>query len=132
MKAINSLTLAKHEGEYASWPVKTEIFDNGVATGKKISGFVIEAQYAHANGFLVVTSWDCPFEEAQTFTWLSPSFDVLKEKTIGIAYEAIWMESHKPLDDDSAVFHLSGDLDVVVTISSPRSFKLKKFHRVSN
>ena len=60
MHRLNVFELAKHEGPYELWPQTTELIKDGVPTGKKIPGYIIEAQYAHTNGFVLVTSWDCP------------------------------------------------------------------------
>lgn len=67
MKSLERFGLAKHNGPYKRWPKDTELLSDGVSTGKKIPGYFIEAQYEHAQGFLLVTSWDCLFEETPTF-----------------------------------------------------------------
>jgi hypothetical protein len=90
MKKLNVFELAKHDGPYESWPVNTELIKNGASTGKKILGYVIEAQYEHVHGFLLVASWDCLFEEAQSFLLLSHELDLVFEETIGEAYASVW------------------------------------------
>lgn len=129
MKALNTFELARHDGPYDSWPLRTGLIRNGSATGKAIPGFVIEAQYEYRDGFLLVTSWDCPFEEAQTFLLLSRELDVLAEETIGAAYASVWMEGHEPIDDRAVLFHCDGDLDVLAKVDSANRLVLTRIDR---
>ena len=129
MRLINSFTLVQHLGEYEQWPLATEVLLDGQASGKQIPGYVIEAQYAHDNYYLLVTSWDCPFEEAQTFVLLSHDLSVLDKKTIGAAYSSIWLQGHEPQGENAVMFHCDGDLDVLATILPKGKLSLTKFER---
>jgi len=133
MKPIANFTLAKHTGEYEHWPLVTELIRSGVPTGKYVPGYVLEAQYEHNGYFLLATSWDCLFEEAQTFLLLSPGLDVIQKHSIGAAYVSIWLEGHDPIAENSVMFHCDGDLDVEVTVdlrSEPRMIT-RQFDRVT-
>jgi hypothetical protein len=76
MRVFDSFSLPKHEGPYKSWPLTTELWLDGRPTGTRIPGYVIEAQYRCGDRYLIATSWDCPFEEMQTFVLLSPELRV--------------------------------------------------------
>lgn len=67
MQSITQFSLEKHDGPYESWPRLTRLFANGVDTGKKVPGFIIEAQYQCRDGYLLITSQDCLFEESNDF-----------------------------------------------------------------
>jgi len=108
--------LAKHIGKYEQRPLVSELIKSGISTGKNVSGYILEAQYEHEGYYLLTTSWDCPFEESQTFSLLSPSLDVLQQHTIGTAYANVWMKGHKPIAKNVIMFNLDGDLDVQVTV----------------
>ena len=131
MQRLNVFELAKHEGPYESWPQTTELIQDGVPTGKRIPGYIIEAQYAHTNGFVLVTSWDCPYEEAQSFLLLSNELDLLFEETIGGAYASVWMEGHEPVNEQAVMFHCDGDLDILATVDSGNTLRLEKLHRAN-
>ena len=131
MKAINTFTLAQHPGEYEQWPLSTELLLDGQATGQQIPGYVIEAQYAHESFYLLVTSWDCPFEEAQTFVLLSHDLKLLDQKTIGAAYSSVWLQGHAPQGENAVMFHCDGDLDVLATITPKGKLSLSQFERSS-
>ena len=132
MHRLTVFELAKHEGPYESWPQTTELIKDGVPTGKRIPGYIIEAQYAHTHGFVLVTSWDCPYEEALSFLLLSHECDLLFEKTIGGAYSSVGMEGHEPVDKDAVMFHCDGDLDILATVDTATTLRLEKLHRVNS
>ena len=117
MQEITLFSLQQHVGPYESWPRESELLRGGGKTGTQVPGYVIEAQYHHERGFLLVTSWDCPYEEAQTFLLLTPELRVLSAKTIGAAYASIWLKSHEPLDSHSVLFHCSNDITIMATVT---------------
>ena len=130
MKKLKVFALTKHAGPYDSWPQHSELVKGGVSTGKNIPGYVIEAQYEYQHGFLLVTSWDCSFEEAQTFILLSHELDLVYEETLGVAYASVWMEGHEPINECSVIFHCNGDLDILATVESSHKLKLETLSRV--
>jgi len=84
---------------------------------------------------LIVTSWDCPFEESQEFILLSKDLTVLCKKHIGHIYSTILLEDHEPVAEDEVLFHCNDDIDILVTIksgllhSSPPFFTTRKIQR---
>ena len=105
MEAQQRFSLAKHEGPYERWPVKTALLCDGVPTGTQIAGYVIEAQYRCAHGHLLITSFDCPFEEANSFTLLDDRFQVLAEAKLGVMYGSFLLNNHWPLDGHTLHLH---------------------------
>lgn len=105
MEAQQRFSLAKHEGPYERWPVKTALLCDGVPTGTQIEGYVIEAQYRCAHGHLLITSFDCPFEEANSFTLLDDRFQVLAEAKLGVMYDSFLLNAHWPLDGHTLQLH---------------------------
>ena len=85
--------------------------------------------------YLIVTSWDCPYEESQEFILLSQDLTVLCKKHIGHIYSTVLIESHKPIAEDQVLFHCNNDIDILVTAksgllhSSPPFFTTKKYKR---
>ena len=71
MELQQRFSLAKHVGPYEHWPARTALLCDGVPTGTQIEGYVIEAQYRCEAGHLLITSFDCPFEESNSFTLLT-------------------------------------------------------------
>lgn len=136
MKSTSLLSLKKHSSPYEKWQLKSELLKDGKRTGKYVPGFVIEAQYVYKDHYLIVTSWDCAFEESQEFLLLSKKLDVLSKKHVGEIYSTVWIESHEVVADDQVLFHCNGDLDVLITANTgllpsfPPMLKMQKLNRV--
>lgn len=88
IEEIKSFSLAKHEGPYETWPSKTDLFFDDKPTGKKIDGYVIEKQFKIDEHYLIITSYDCPFEETNNFILLDNNFIVRHKKWIVRPYNS--------------------------------------------
>lgn len=97
--------LAKHEGPYERWPVKTALLCDGLPTGTQIEGYVIEAQYRCVAGHLLITSFDCPYEEANRFALLDERFQVLATTELRVPYGSFLLNAHWPLDAHTLRLH---------------------------
>jgi hypothetical protein len=129
MEAQQRFSLAKHEGPYEHWPVKTALLCDGVPTGTQIEGCVIEAQYRCAHGHLLITSFDCPFEEANSFTLLDDRFQVLAEAKLGVMYGSFLLNAHWPLDGHT--LHLHYDMRCFYRLHvDPPGGLLRRRHRL--
>ena len=135
MKKISSFSFNTQPGPYETWSLCSELIKDGKRTGKYVPGFVIGAQYAYKDLYLIVTSWDCPYEESQEFILLSKDLTVMCKKHIGHIYSTILLEAHEAVAEDQVLFHCNDDVDILVTAkagllhSSPPFFTTKKIQR---
>ena len=135
MKKISCFSFNSQPGAYDTWSLCSELILNEKPTGKYVPGFVMGAQYAYKNLLLIVTSWDCPYEESQEFILLSKDLTVLCKKHIGHIYSTVVIESHEAIAEDQVLFHCNDDVDILVTAksgllhSSPPFFTTKKIKR---
>ena len=127
MQPTDLFSLAKHSGPYDKWPLKTELYVHGSATGKYVPGYVIEAQYQCDDRYLLVTSWDCPFEEMQTFSLLSKDLSILSTRNYGAPYATVWIEKHQSIAENQAIFYCDTGYDVIITIRDRRPFFFGSF-----
>jgi hypothetical protein len=97
MDRISLFSLETHTGPYEKWPLKTRLFADGKDTGRVISGYVIEAQYKCFGGYLIITSYDCLFEESNTFLLLDDSYQTLATGGLGVMYDTFLLENHRAL-----------------------------------
>jgi len=100
MKPIERFTLETHGGPYETWPSRTHVLVNGVRSGLTVSGYVLLRQFETPSAYLLVTDYDCPFEEAVTFTLVSK--DPLKElarRTVGAMYASCHLDDMTWADD---------------------------------
>ncbi len=101
MQAIEGFSLEQHSGPYEKWPLQSRLFHDGRDTGTSVPGYVIEAQYQCAQGYLLILSHDCPFEEANDFVLLSADYKRLARRMLGVPYGTYMIEAHRPVADDA-------------------------------
>lgn len=88
MIPIDRFSLERHAGEYKDWPPRTRVLVDGQPTELFISGFVLLHQFRVDDGYLLVTDYDCPFEEMTVFALVSPDLRLLSQRMIGMMYES--------------------------------------------
>ncbi|MCL2658010.1 MAG: hypothetical protein FWD62_11470 [Betaproteobacteria bacterium] len=112
MKAIERFSLAAHSGDYASWPLRTPLYFDSRASSLKVSGYQLLHQFETIAGYLIVTDYDCPFEEAVSFTLIDSSLTrILSERRIGAPYCSCWLKSIEWTDERHFVVMIDGMAD---------------------
>ncbi|MBP0611182.1 MULTISPECIES: hypothetical protein [Burkholderia] len=100
MKPVDRFALATHDGPYEAWPARTDVLVDGVRSGLAVSGYVLLRQFETPAAFLLVTDYDCPFEEAVTFTLVSKGpLKVLAQRTVGAMYASCHLDDMTWADD---------------------------------
>jgi hypothetical protein len=117
MHPISLFSLETHDGPYEAWPKKTRLFANGGDTGKSVSGYVVEAQYRCAAGHLLITSYDCPYEEANDFLLLNDRFETIAKTSLGMMYNTFLLAKHRPRSDMALELDYGDGLEYILTIS---------------
>ena len=123
MEKIDAFSLEKHEGPYEKWPRKTRLYFDGRDTGTKIAGYVVEGQYRCNEGFLLITSQDCPFEESNDFILLGPTFRRLATNAVLRPYNSFLLHAHWPVSDSAVLLHYYDRLFFTLSIEN-RAFGL--------
>lgn len=119
MQALTVFSLAPHSGPYEKWPVLTPLLRDGVPTGAEIPGYVIEAQYRCEHGLLLITSYDCPFEESNDFLLLDDDYRILARKSLVVPYGSFLLNAHWPVSAQALRLHYYTRLFYVLTIKPP-------------
>jgi hypothetical protein len=109
MQAIEGFSLEQHSGPYEKWPLQSRLFHDCRDTGASVPGYVIEAQYQCAQGYLLILSHDCPYEEANDFVLLSTDYKPLARRALGVPYGSYLIESHHPVAADALMLRYFGD-----------------------
>jgi hypothetical protein len=117
MKPLNMFSFRSHSGPQESWGLESELLLNGKATGKTIPGFILEAQYRHASGYLFVTSWDCG-EDCLDVILTNEDLKGLDCKKIGAMYHSTLLESHEVLAENQVLLHCDNDFLIRVTVDN--------------
>jgi hypothetical protein len=99
MKAISRFTLEQHDGPYKTWPPRSRLFLDGEPTGIRLPGFVLLHQFETSDGYILVTDYDCPFEEITNFTLLNKKLRLQSCRWLGWIYESFLLQRIEWLDD---------------------------------
>ncbi|MDF3086028.1 hypothetical protein [Burkholderia sola] len=100
MKPVDCFALATHDGPYEAWPTRTDVLVDGARSGLAVSGYVLLRQFEAPAAYLLVTDYDCPFEEAVTFTLVSKGpLKVLAQRTVGAMYASCHLDEMTWADD---------------------------------
>ncbi|WP_193098733.1 hypothetical protein [Burkholderia sp. Z1] len=100
MKPVERFTLETHDGPYEAWPSRTHVLVDDVRCGLAISGYVLLRQFETPAAYLLVTDYDCPFEEAVTFTLVSKDpLKVCAQRTVGAMYASCHLDDISWADD---------------------------------
>lgn len=106
-------------------PLKMPLYFNGQHTHTFIAGLVIEGQYRcvlpnKTLGYLVITSFDCPFEESTEFSLLDEGFKLIATTSLAQMYDSFLLHLHWPIADNRLRLHYYGQfvLDLVITAGS--------------
>ncbi|MCC7053216.1 MAG: hypothetical protein IT355_08090 [Gemmatimonadaceae bacterium] len=126
---ITRYTLATHDGPYADWPLETPLLCDGVPTGCRVPGFVIEGQYRWGDHVLLINSWDCPFEESYDFLLLDTAHRVVARTSLGAPYATYLLHAHWPVDANSVRLHFQERFCCTIVIDAPSGW-LRRRHRV--
>jgi hypothetical protein len=125
METLRAFSLKPHDGEYETWPLTSELLRDANPTGKRLPGYVMEAQYRCGDGrYLFVTSWDCLFEESLEIILTDADFKGVDRKSLGAMYSSTWLEHHEPVDAQRLKLLCDNRLEVVVTVG--KKLKLEK------
>lgn len=89
MIPIHRFSLEKHAGEYKHWPLLTRVLADGRPADLRIPGYVLLHQFEMDDGYLLVTDYDCPFEEATVFVLVSRGMRTLARRTVGVMYDSV-------------------------------------------
>jgi hypothetical protein len=74
-----------------------------------VPGLEIEGQYECDNGYVLITSYDCPFEEAQNFLLLDSRFRVVSRKFLGVMYGSYLLMKNYVIDESRIALQFAGE-----------------------
>ena len=95
----NRFALETHDGPYESWPAKSRLIVDGVMTDNRLPGYTLLHQFLLDDGYLVVTDYDCPFEECTNFILLDTKFKTRATRSLGVPYGSFLLQKIERSDD---------------------------------
>jgi hypothetical protein len=119
MDVTSRFALDTHPGPYETWPTTSRLIVDGMAVDTRIRGFVIDGQYETGIGTLLLTSYDCPYEEASAFTLLDARQRVLAQRELGAPYSSMLLHGHWPIDAATLALHFHGERFYTLRVQAP-------------
>ena len=95
--SIARFALESHTGPYESWPTKSRLLVDGVLTDQRLPGYSLLHQFLLDDGFLLVTDYDCPFEECTNFILLDARIKKRASRSLGVPYGSFLSEKIEQL-----------------------------------
>ena len=87
MQPVDDFRLAAHDGPYEGWPLRTPLLRaSGERTGLSVPGYVLRHQLRVGEEWLLVTDWDCPFEEATEVLLIDARPRIIARRRFGAHY----------------------------------------------
>ncbi len=99
MNAISRFTLEQHDGPYETWPLRSRLFLDGEPTGISLPGYALLHQCETSNGYVLVTDYDCPFEEITNFILVSKQLRLQSCRWLGWMYESYLLQRIEWVDE---------------------------------
>jgi hypothetical protein len=109
IQSVAIFALEKHSGPYHAWGTTSALYADGILTNQRVPGFVIEGQYACADGYILITSYDCPFEEAQNFLLLDKKYQIISQEFLGVMYGSYLLMKNYAISDSEIALEFAGD-----------------------
>ena len=122
MQPTDRYRLESHPGPYESWPRTTRLIVDGELTEHTVSGYVIDAQYHCPLGTLLITSYDCLFEEANSFILLNDEHRIIAKRFLGAMYDSFLLDAHWPIDEFTIALHYQTTLFYTLSVLPPLAY----------
>ena len=116
MKPITRFALEKHDGPYETWPLRSRLSLDGRPTDISLPGYTLLHQFEASNGYILVTDYDCPFEEITNFALISKQLRLQSCRWLGWMYETFLLERIEWIDDRTFTAFFCGNLCCRLTV----------------
>ena len=105
--SITHFALESHTGPYENWPAKSRLIVDGALTELRLPGYSLLHQFEIGEGYLLVTDYDCTYEEATNFILLNRSLSMGSSRSISAPYRSFLLDKIEWLDGQNfiAVFY---------------------------
>ena len=118
MKPITRFELEKHDGPYETWPLRSRLSLDGKPTDISLPGYTLLHQFETSNGYILVTDYDCPYEEITSFALISKQLRLQSCRWLGWMYETFLLERIEWIDDRTFTAFFCGNLCCRLTVRS--------------
>lgn len=109
MTEFNRFTLEKHDGPYETWPLRSRLLLDGEPTNLSLPGYTLLFQFEAAEAYILITDYDCPYEEITNFALVSKRpLRLLSCRWLGWMYETFILERIEWIDQRTFIAVIGG------------------------
>ncbi|MBF0410189.1 MAG: hypothetical protein HQM10_22785 [Candidatus Riflebacteria bacterium] len=130
MEKVELFSFEKHEGPYENWPPLSRLYFNNRLTSVSLGGYAILAQLKFEHGYIIVTDYDCPFEEMTTFYYLGNDLEIIDSRQFGAPYESFLLDKIEPIGPATLRFNFYGSKQFELTVLNKPEFFSRSFFEV--
>ena len=116
MEPTTCFSLERHDGPYEKWPSRSHLIVNGHQSSVRIPGYSILKQFAVPDGYLLVTDFDCPYEETTCFSLLDEKSRLLSYRMLCVPYGSFNLDAFEWVDSQRALVTFWKDDQWMLTI----------------
>ena len=116
METITCFSLESHAGPYEKWPLRSSVLIDGCPSETLIPGYTLLHQFKTSLGYLLITDFDCPFEEATSFSLLDFTNKLISDRTLRVPYGSFNLERVDWKDDTTVEIVFFDDDRWLVTL----------------
>jgi hypothetical protein len=77
------------------WPLTSLLLDRGLPAGTLVPGYLLERQFClrgESDDYLLISSYDCPYDESTEFTLLDRDFRIRGRSSLGGCYTSFGLD----------------------------------------
>lgn len=118
MTPTTLFSMQTHTGDYQKWPLETLLLKNALPTQTYLPGYQILHQFQLNSGeYLLISDWDCPFEEATEVLLLSAKLALIARHSFGVPYGSFNLKDLQVIDDANLklIFYQNDSRQVTIT-----------------
>ena len=121
MIQVNRFAIGKHSESYDSRPRRSRLIVDGLRTNFFVPGYALLHHFETPSCYLLVTDYDCPFEESVYFIAVSKDIRrTLDSRCVGAPYASYLLKDIQCTDERHFFYHFRGSKGPLV-ILDPRS-----------
>ncbi len=123
MEKVDIFALKPFDGRTENMLVCSQLDANGQNTDQIIPGVQIEGQYKCDAGYLLITNYDCPYQETDEFVLLNQHFEMIDRNWLGFFSPLIFR--HWPISDTAIRIHYYDDTYYTASVEHQEGSKPK-------
>jgi hypothetical protein len=119
MQPVDAFRLATHAGPYDTWPARTPLLHaDGRPTGRTVPGYTLLHQFRVGDDWLLLTDWDCPYEEATEVLLLDAQLRLVARRSFGAPYASWMLDGVDRLGDDALRLRFVGGPAIALRVAA--------------